>query len=201
MEYLVKTEGNASSSKYPELSGKTDEEILALSVSYPDAFEVLVERYQAPFVRKLKSIMRAGSDGFEDIAQEAFVKMYLNAKRFRPVVGASFKSWGYKILINTCFTYLKKRNRERELTADLEPEIMDIVSAHDGGFSKRLQIDEFMATVSRLPNQVAKILLDIGVKGKTYEDIARDEKVSVSAVRTRLHRARKAFEKLSVKMM
>lgn len=201
MSYLISEKEILPNSFKDNLSQKSDEEVLSLSVNYPKAFEVLIGRYQEAFIRKLRTITRSDSEEIEDIVQETFVKIYLNANRFKKVAGASFKSWGYKILINTCFTQLKKSNRQKEMTAELEPEIMEIVSAHDGDYGKRLDLDEFLRTASRLPQAMHKILTDIGIHGKTYEDVARDEGVSVSAVRTRLHRAKKAFEKLNIKMI
>jgi len=55
----------------------TDEELLALSQSKPRVFEVLVNRWQAPFLRKSRSILGNGEDG-EDAVQDTFVKIYTN---------------------------------------------------------------------------------------------------------------------------
>src|ERR1051326_7019238 len=41
----------------------------------------------------------------QDIVQEAFTKIYLNAKKFKKQEGAQFSSWGYRILINTALSH------------------------------------------------------------------------------------------------
>ncbi|MEK7179150.1 MAG: sigma factor [Patescibacteria group bacterium] len=76
---------------------KRDEEVLFLSVKKPAVFEVLIKRYQDPFRNKVRGII-GDREEVNDIVQETFVKIYLNAARFQVQEGASFKSWGYKIL-------------------------------------------------------------------------------------------------------
>ncbi len=182
-----------------EAREKGDEEILALSPDSPELFEVLVDRYEDAFIRKALSIVRKREDA-EDIVQEAFVKIYLNARRFKVQEGASFKSWGYKILINTTLTKAKRLTRDRGRTAiDDDPEFMEHLP--DASFpvneSRRLDLDEFMSVVSRIPVVFARLLKQSVIEGKSSEQIAAEEGISVGAVRTRLHRAKKEFQKVN----
>src|SRR3989338_3468703 len=109
------------------LEERSDEEILALSVSKPDLFSILVDRYQESFLRKANHIIKNDPETAGDLVQDTFVKIYLNAPKFKIVEGATFKSWGYKILINTCFTKYKKLKNERVFLNDLDPEIQELV--------------------------------------------------------------------------
>src|SRR3989338_3498076 len=90
----------------------SDEDALVLSVVQPSVFAMLVERYEAPFLRRAMRILRE-REAAADAVQETFTKIYLNASHFKRMPGASFRSWGYKILLNTCFTYWQRRKRER----------------------------------------------------------------------------------------
>ena len=101
---------------------RADEEILRRSIRQPALFEVLLTRYQDAFLRKAQSIVRNQEEA-EDIVQEAFAKIYQYANRFVVQDGASFKSWGYKILMNTAFTHYQKRKRQWAGTAELDPEL------------------------------------------------------------------------------
>ena len=56
----------------------TDEEILQASLKEPEVFGVLIDRYQKVFLRKASSIILSKIDA-EDIVQETFTKIYLNA--------------------------------------------------------------------------------------------------------------------------
>jgi DNA-directed RNA polymerase specialized sigma24 family protein len=70
---------------------RSDEEILAASVVHPSLFALLVRKYEEPFLRKARSIVH-DEIAAEDIVQEAFTKIYLNAKKFKTVEGATFSS-------------------------------------------------------------------------------------------------------------
>ena len=107
-----------------EIEEKSDEEVLELSIEQPNLFAVLIDRYQEAFLRKAGSVIRNKEDA-EDIVQETFTKIYLYAAKFQVQEGASFKSWGYKILMNTSFTHYKKRKRHLGATADLDPEFYE----------------------------------------------------------------------------
>jgi len=109
----MKSDDQTENSEIAEISQSKlpDEEVLKLSVKKPSAFEVIVDRYQAAFLRKLTPMFRGFEDDASDIVQEAFVKIYINAGRFKPQPGATFKSWAYKVLLNTAFTFLKKKRR------------------------------------------------------------------------------------------
>src|SRR3989344_8637181 len=114
--------------KSEELKGKSDEELLHLSLSNPSVFSLLVERYQGAFLKKGKQILKSSEEA-EDAVQEAFVKIYINAGAFQKKEGASFKSWGYRIFLNQCFTVYKKLKIEKDFlllfgqeTAELIPD-------------------------------------------------------------------------------
>src|SRR3989344_7914997 len=88
-------------------AGHSDEELLGLSVANPSLFALLVRKYEAPFMRKALSIVR-GHEEAQDVVQEAFTKIYLNAEKFQKQEAAPFSSWGYKILINTALPHYAK---------------------------------------------------------------------------------------------
>ena len=178
----------------PDTAILSDESVLEQSIIDPNVFEILVSRYQEAFLRKLRA-MRLSEESAEDIVQDAFVKIYLNAGKFKKVPGASFKSWAYKIVINTALTALGKEKREKLATADLDPEVVEQMGAPDSEFDKKFNADFFMSIVSKIPVTLGRTLT-LAFHGKTADDIAALEKTTVEAVRTRLSRARVEFGKV-----
>jgi|TARA_Y100000310_G_scaffold170442_2_gene170612 RNA polymerase sigma-70 factor (ECF subfamily) len=179
------------------LSEKTDEELLALSVKKPGVFEVLLERYQAAFLRKSLTVVR-GKEEAEDIVQETFAKIYLNAARFEKQEGASFKSWGYKILLNTSFTHYQRLKRRAGATAELDPEFYEMLPDVDSRSFEKQEVSDYLVSVfSRMPDHLARALHMHFVEGLPQKDIAKAENSSVSAVKTRIHRAKKEFRKIA----
>ncbi len=174
-----------------------DEAVLKASYEDPAAFEILVERYEAAFLRKARSIVKK-EEAAEDVVQDTFVKIYLYGKKFKPVEGARFSSWGYKILINTCFLWYKKMKRDREFASALDEE-MEAVIPHDDSRERQTKLDKdyLESLFSFLPETFARMMRLYAIDGKSYEDIAKSEGISGGAVKTRMHRAKNMLKDIS----
>lgn len=185
-----------------DFSLKKDEEILALSVKNPSFFKFLVDRYTEPFLRKARSIVGNRCE-VDDIVQEAFAKIYLNAERFKPVPGASFKSWAYKILINVTFTWYGKFKKDREAIVLLDPDLHEVIPDKEASsvFEKESVRDYVLSVLSRLPNDFSRALSEHFIDEIPQRDIAEKEGVTVEAIKTRVHRAKKSFRKISESLM
>ncbi|HRY62865.1 MAG TPA: RNA polymerase sigma factor [Candidatus Paceibacterota bacterium] len=175
-----------------------DEEVLALSIANPNIFGVIVERYEEAFLRKAKSIIGYDIDEVNDIVQETFTKIYLNAHKFRPVPGASFKSWAYRILLNVTFTWYGKLKKGREAVMRLDPELDEVIPDKKASseFERETTKDYVISVLVRMPDSFAKVLRSYFIEGKSHKEIAKEEGVSVEAIKTRMCRAKKEFKKI-----
>ena len=179
-----------------EESAKSDEEVLVMSLKHPSLFALLVRKYEEPFLRKALSIVREREEA-EDIVQEAFTKIYLNAGTFKKQEGASFSSWGYRILINTALTHYAKKKREQGRAVALDEEIWALIPDKNlRQFEKKELVDEVVSVLSRLPAPFAKALSSFFIDGKSQEEMAQEEGVSIGAIKTRVHRAKNEFRKI-----
>jgi RNA polymerase sigma-70 factor, ECF subfamily len=180
-----------------EFREKKDEEVLSASFIYPYLFEILVERYEEAFIRKAKSIVR-NEEVALDVTQDTFVKIYLYGKKFKPVEGARFSSWAYRVLINTCFVWYKKMKREKEFFSVLD-EDMEAVLPHDdqGERAQMLDRNYLESMFSRLPETFARALRLYVIEAKDYKEIAKVEGVTESAIKVRMHRAKNEMRKIS----
>lgn len=182
-------------------SSKSDEEILSLSIKQPKLFEVILYRYQSAFLRKATGVLHNREDA-EDVVQEAFSKMYLYAERFKVVEGASFKSWAYKILLNTAFTKYQKTKKEREKRANLDPEFYELLAdTKSRQFEKQEAYDYVISILYRIPEHLSRALSLHILEGRPQEEVAQIEGISVGAVKTRVHRAKKAFKNIEDKAL
>lgn len=84
------------------------------------AFREIVDRYQAKVFSITCGILRNHNDA-EDIAQQVFTKIYFSVRRFDS--RSSLMTWIYRITVNECYDYLRKR-RTRKLVyeSDLSAE-------------------------------------------------------------------------------
>lgn len=176
----------------------TDAEVLTLSVTNPNVFGVLIERYEEAFLRKARSILGYDTDEVNDIVQETFTKIYLNADKFKPMPGASFKSWAYRILLNVTFTWYGKLKKGREAVMRLDPELDEVIPDKKASseFERETTKDYVISVLVRMPDSFAKVLRSYFIDGKSHKEIAKEEGVSVEAIKTRMCRAKKEFKKI-----
>lgn len=172
----------------------SDAEVLARSRKDPALFAVLVRRYEAPLLRRAKTILYSPEDA-EEVVQDAFTKMYLYADKYQQQEGASFSSWAYTILNRVAYTKYSTRRKENAHTATLEPEHYESLPDARAEFLEDLSIrNEVISALATLPETAAKILRLQFIEGKTQEEIAASENLSIPAVKTRIHRAKKLFK-------
>lgn len=172
----------------------SDAEVLARSRKDPDLFALLVHRYEAPLLRRARTILRSPEDA-EEAVQDAFTKMYLYADKYHAQEGASFSSWAYTILNRVAYTRYVARRKEGGQLAQLEPEHYESLPDARAEFIEDLSIrNEVISALAKLPETAAKILRLQFIEGKSQEEIAASEKLSVPAVKTRVHRAKKLFK-------
>ena len=172
----------------------SDEEILARSQAQPWIFAVLLERYQDAFMRKAMSIIHNQLDA-EEIVQDAFTKIYMNAHRFEVQEGAKFSSWAYRILMNTAFTRYQKRVKEGQRFTNIDPEFEQLIgerSEHSGFEEKR---DAIERVLERMPGHFVVVLRLHYLERWSHADIASETGETVGTIKARIHRAKAAFRK------
>lgn len=177
-----------------ELATLSDAEVLARSRREPNLFAILVHRYEAALLRRARTILSSPEDA-EEAVQDAFTKMYLYADKYHAQEGASFSSWAYTILNRVAYTKYKAKSIERGKRAELLPEHYESLPDARAEFLEDLSVrSEVISALAKLPETAAKILRLQFIEGKTQEEIAVAERLSIPAVKTRVHRAKKLFK-------
>jgi RNA polymerase sigma-70 factor (ECF subfamily) len=172
----------------------SDETILARAQAEPWLFAILLERYEAAFLRKAKSIVYNELDA-EEIVQDAFTKIYINAGKFEVREGAKFSSWAYTILINTALTRYQKNVKQGKRVVILDPEIMETfgeMKLHNAFEQDKDMIERVLAL---MPGHFSQVLRLHYLEHWSHKDIAEETGENVGAVKSRIHRAKAEFRK------
>ncbi len=173
-----------------------DRELVRLSQSGNEpAFEDLVRRHQQRVFALVNGILRRPDD-VEDVAQQVFLKAYLGIKRFDQ--RAAFSTWLYKIAVNECWDYLRKKKvwplvYEADLSEEQVSRLDGIVSADrpPQGPNDRAEARELLERMlDTLPEQDRQLLLLKEVEGFSVQELAEILKLNVNTVKVRLFRAR-----------
>lgn len=146
-----------------------------------DAFEILVRRYQRRVYALAYQHLR-DPDEAQDLAQEVFVRLYRNLDRFDPA--RPFDPWFWRVAANVAASY---RRRRRTVHAEL-PEDAAAPATED-----TLPLERALGEISedlRLP-----VLLHY-YADLPLEEVATALGISLSAAKSRLHRARGVLRRL-----
>lgn len=183
------TAGYAPAEARPALS---DAQLIALArEAHHDAFDLLYQAYKGRIYTFLLRFLQ-DPDAADDVTQETFTKAYRALGTFGP--DHKLLPWLYRVASNAAIDQTRRGKRFRWLsmgkvegTAD-EP----VLDGGDGQISER---EHVQATLGKLPPENAIALLLHAVEGYSYQEIADIQGVSMTAVRSRIARARASFRK------
>ncbi|MBI2609577.1 RNA polymerase sigma factor [Candidatus Giovannonibacteria bacterium] len=172
----------------------TDEAILVAAKQFPDLFEILVERYQKPFLRMAGRILNS-KEAAEDSVQEAFLKIYRFSDQLRQDNDSKFKSWAYRIVFNTALTHYRKTKRHAGETEYLDTMFYDVLKDKDiaGEMNSNILVKEIL---EKMPRDLRELLEMHYLKELSYAEISREKNITIPALKMRLFRARELFRKL-----
>ena len=154
-----------------------------------DSFSRIVETYQRP-VFNLCYRMLGQAQEAEDAAQETFWRAYQNLRRYDQQ--RSFVTWLLSIAAHYCIDQQRKR-RFPTLALELMPEedAPDPAPNPERVFAQLEEQGQLQKLLARLgPQDRAAIILRYWYEF-SEEEIAKSLSLTVSAVKSRLHRARK----------
>jgi len=170
------------------LESLTDAELVAACVEGgPEAFRELLARYRRSAVG-LAYQMVGNAEDAEDVAQEAFVRVFQAIGGFRGE--AAFSTWLYRIVTNLCLAGMRRRRPQVGLDAVGEPTACA---------SPCLQVTEALLTrqvLDRMRPDMKAILLLRAQGGLSYREISQTLELPLGTVRSRLSKARAAFRAL-----
>lgn len=161
------------------------------------AFELLFRKHQL-YAFNVAYGLVGNSEDAADITQEAFLRVHRNMQRFRG--DSTFTTWLYRVVVNLAITELRRRTRSRTLLMEdiapaeswrAEDEAADAPVMH-------LEIDAERESVQRvlrhLPADYRAVLVLRHFQQLAYEEICQVLGLTMSQVKTRLHRARRMFK-------
>ena len=169
------------------------------------AFREIVERYQSKVFSIIHGIVRQRND-VEDIAQQVFAKVYLSLKNFD--FRSSLITWIYKITVNECFDYLRKRKvRKLVYESDLSEDEVRRVENTEPSVNRTLPVDSSLAQrdyvlklLSRVSEEERMLLMMKEVEGYSVEELAAQTGMNENTIKVKLFRARQKLVKASQRL-
>ncbi len=161
-----------------------------------DAFEELIHKYQQK-VYSLCYRYAGNYDDANDLAQEAFIRVYHSINKFH--FKSTFSTWLFRVTSNVCLDEMRKKKKTSSVSLDspmetdegemyfhlpdqkFNPEIM----------AERKDVQQIVHNaIQELPTDQKMTLLLREIQGFTYDEIAEVLEVSSGTVKSRLSRSR-----------
>lgn len=158
------------------------------------AWEELVDSTHREVYTLCLRILRNPDDA-ADATQDAYVKVWRGLKAFRGE--ALFSTWLYRVAANSAISKHRARRRRTARESHVEDEILERVAAAGSTEEKaglRLELRDLEAAIAALPEHYRLPVVLRDVYGLSMEDIARELRISETAAKVRVHRARKRLK-------
>ncbi|PID80093.1 MAG: RNA polymerase subunit sigma-24 [Clostridiales bacterium] len=162
------------------------------------AFESLIIDYQIYCYNIALGMLRSEEDA-KDVSQEALIKVFKKLTTFNE--SADFSTWLYRIVVNSCLDYIKKRDKLRLVESD--GEIDKNSSSGRDSVAEQVLLNELSDIVNRnlkklkYEQRLPIILYDY--LGLSYDDVAETLQIPLGTVKSRLKRGREKLRRLVVK--
>jgi len=186
----------------------TEEALLVRRVQTGDelAFSEIVDRYQSKVFSIIYGILRNHNDA-EDIAQQVFAKIYFSIRNFD--FRSSLLTWIYKITVNECYDYLRKKKvRKLVYESDFTEDEAQQMERAEPGTERQTPIDTALARrdlVTKLLSKVSEedrhLLLMKEVEGHSVEELAEMTGMNENTIKVKLFRARQKLVKAAQRLM
>ena len=185
---------------------KSEEAELVRRVQARDelAFREIVDRYQSKVFAIIYGILRNRNDA-EDISQQVFTKIYFSIHNFD--FRSSLLTWIYKITVNECYDYLRKK-KVRKLVYESDFNEDDAVSMErsepdgaqgiDTALAKRDLVNKLLAKVSA---EDRNLMMLKEVEGHSVEELAEMTGMNENTIKVKLFRARQKLLKAAQRLM
>jgi RNA polymerase sigma-70 factor, ECF subfamily len=157
-----------------------------------DAFREIVDRYKNPLVNYLTHLVRS-RDRAEEIAQDAFVRLYRNASKYRE--RERLGPYLYRIATNLVVSEVRREKRWSLLLPRLNASTRHTAPPPDTALITDEIQRQVTAALDRLPVKYRAPLVLFEIEEWSYEEIARAMDVRCGTVKSRISRARELLRR------
>jgi RNA polymerase sigma-70 factor (ECF subfamily) len=186
----------------------TEEATLVRRVQSGDelAFREVVDRYQGKVFSIIYGILRNRNDA-EDIAQQVFAKIYFSIGNFD--FRSSLLTWIYKITVNECYDYLRKKKvRKLVYESDFTEEEAQRMERAEPGSEDQSLLDDDLARrdlvlklLAKVSEEDRQLLMLKEVEGHSVEELAAMTGMNENTIKVKLFRARQKLVKAAQRLV
>lgn len=151
-------------------------------------FETVYTQNHAMVLQMCLGFVKGDIDTANDLSQEVFVNIWNNLDSFK---GAStYKTWIYRITVNTCLQYVKKEKKMRTFQL---PELENQIDTQEAEVSENTNFAKLYKAIGQL-KKVDRLIIMMVLEDQDYEHISTIIGIKPTNVRVKIHRIKKRLE-------
>ena len=177
-----------------------DSELAVSARTDPNAFAVLMRRYEDKLLRYLRRSFGVTEEDGEDILQNAFIKAYQHLNGYDATL--PFSSWMYRISRNEAIDLMRKRKvtlvpieTDDDDTADLA-DLLSSTTDIERDVGRVIEKERIMKALGKLKEKHRTALILRYLEEKEYSEISDIMQVPMGTVATLISRAKKDLKVL-----
>ncbi|WP_064966379.1 RNA polymerase sigma factor [Tenacibaculum ovolyticum] len=128
----------------------------------------------------------------EDLMLQGFLKVFTNLQKFKSE--GSFEGWIRRIMVNTCLTYLNKKNPIRLTDEDY---VFNDVATES---LENTSVEDIQTLIDKLPEGYKLVFNLYAIEGYKHSEISKKLNISEGTSKSQLFKARKWLQNSYVKM-
>ncbi|RMH40371.1 MAG: RNA polymerase sigma factor [Alphaproteobacteria bacterium] len=173
--------------------GAADDEVLLRRFAGGDAHaaRVLAARH-LPRLLSLGRRMLGDPAEAEDVAQEAMLRLWRQAPRWR-AGDAQVSTWLYRVASNLCIDRLRRTDRTVAADPDAVPEVADDRPGPEAALTEKARLRVLDAALAALPDRQRQAVVLRHIEGLSNPEIAEIMEISVEAVESLTARGKRAL--------
>ncbi len=153
-------------------------------------FESLHTDYYSMVYQMCLGFMKGDEDLASDLTQETFINTWRSLDRFKG--RSSYKTWIYRITVNTCLKYIRDHKFKSKVFIDAGINLPDIAHKNENPEQSHQELYQAIGKLNELDRLIIMMVLD----ELDYEEIARVIGIKENNLRVKIHRIKKNLKKL-----
>ena len=150
-----------------------------------------------PRLRRYALVLTGNPARSDDLVQDTLTRAWDKRSYWR--AGSDLRAWLFTIMHNVFVNQLAGARRDAaNVSLDAEGENgMALQVPSDDDPTRRIELQEVMGLVRRLPAEQREVLMLVAVEGMRYEEVASTLGIPVGTVMSRLSRAREKLKRMA----
>ena len=152
-------------------------------------FESLHQEYRSMVLQMCLGFMKGDLDLAKDLSQQVFINTWQALGRFKNA--SSYKTWIYRITVNTCLKYIRDKKDNLQVPMDDEHTVV----SDDLNHVSTVKNQSLYTAIGRL-GEVDRLIIMMILDELEYQEISSIVGISEGNLRVKIHRIKKQLKKI-----